>query len=245
MMWLATFACISEASMADGLGIEWTGEENVLEFYARLKDVPVWKVLRNAGKDMVMGAWKVTPKARPTPGPSKWAMVPGRGSKADRYVKIDLNEVNSVDFVRLVPYRVARPRAGYALAAFIPAMKALGFKKKKPPKSAGEKDIGKIPPFFKTRTSGGDEFKEKVSQFRLAHTHARTPGDYSYAIIGKNPNRPVTAVTIKERALSRPRYEGWAGKALRSGLDRAADNLIRDLLKLMAEPESPVPEHKE
>lgn len=226
--------------MAD-LGIEWTGVENVIEQYARIKGVPVWKVLRNAAKDCVQGAYMVTPRARPMPGPNPYAFLPGRGKKAGKAVYVRIDRQRPSEQRRLEKFRLARPRAGYALAAFIPVMRALGFKRKKPPRAANERVLGRIGSFFARRT-GGDEFKAAVDNFRQAHTHANQPGKYSYAVIGKRPERPVVALAVNQYALTNPEYRDWATRALRNGMMRAARIIIRDMTKLLEHPEQIPPD---
>lgn len=223
--------------MAD-LGIEWTGQENVLEFYAMLKGVPLWKVLKNAAKDALKGAWLATPRAEKRATPQPWAFLPRGGKHGDgRGVYVHIPSQSETTQRRISAYRIAKPRSGYALAAFIPAMKDLDFKTRKPPKAANEKALGTIASFYARKTAAKGNFKARTESWRRAHTHASVPNDYSMGLVNPDRAAPWVLLKVKEYALRNGKYADWASKSLKSGTDRAARTIMRDLRRILAHPE--------
>lgn len=226
------------ASLRDLPMLEGSGD--VLQYYADLKGVPLDKVLRNAARDIVFGAYRETPEAERIK-PNPWALVRGRGRLAGKGVHLYLPDYPAKEQVRLSAYRIAAPRRGYALSAFLPVIATLELKKRPPRKAAPASTLTKAGRFFAAANdpyAGG--WKRQIEAFRTAHTQSHnSPQDYSASTSGGSDTSPWREVRVTEYNLSR--YPGWAEKAVAAGMNDAADNIMRDLARLLDNPADSIP----
>lgn len=211
------------------------GSGAVLEYYARLKGVPLAKVLRNAARDFVFAAYRETPQA-PSIKPNPWALVPGRGRLEGKGVHLHIPDYPPMEQARLSAYRIAAPRRGYALAAFLPAIGTLELAKRPPRRPAPASTLTKAGRFF---ASAGDPYrggwKRVIEAFRSAHTQSHnSPQDYSRTSSGGSEQEPWREISITEYNLSR--HPSWADRASAAGWQAAADNVMRDLYKTLSNP---------
>lgn len=116
-------------------------KDGLLEEYARLKKVPLAKVIRNAAKDFLQAAYRATPIAARRTKAGWLAMAPSklRGSAAHREQSNGLvwfgpRMLTARDKRRLRAAGAAVPRIrrGYSKATWIGAMRALGMGRSAP-----------------------------------------------------------------------------------------------------------------
>ena len=223
---------------ADLPNLEGSGE--MLEYYARLKGIPLAKVLRNAARDIVFEAYRQTPEA-PRIRPNPWALVPGHGKYEGKGVHLHIPDSPAVDQARLSRYRIAPPRRGYALAAFLPVIGTLELKKKPPRKAAPASTLTRAGRFFASASDpykGG--WKRQIEAFRKSKTASHnSPSQYSESREGGQSETPWREVRVTEFDLSR--HPGWEDRASQAGIQAAADNIMRDLAKQISSPEKKYP----
>jgi len=224
--------------------VDLSGIPNLLQTYAALKQIPVEKVLRNAAKDYVQGAFKVTPKAEKATSLPDWDLFPGRGRKAGksvwvRWSRLMASAVSQRRADAIDAYRIRKRVPGFALAAFIPAMQSLGFKQKAPPKSASMALVRrgwslyasqKDP--YQTATGKGksktvSSFKRDVEAFRKGEQSKRA--EYSTVSQSGSGDGFALEVTVDEKKLSH--HPEWSQRAHAAGLALATARLRRDMEK--------------
>lgn len=216
------------------------GSGDVLQYYADLKHIPLDQVLLHAARDIVFGAYRETPEAeriRPNP----WALVPGRGRKAGKGVHLYIPDYPAMEQARLSAYRIAAPRRGYALSAFLPVIGTLELKRRPPRKAAPASTLTRAGKFFAAaRDPYAGDWKRQIEAFRAAKTTSHnSPSDYSETKQGSTADGPWRELRVTEYNLSR--YPGWAEKAVAAGLNAAADNIMRDLGTLITNPNFRLP----
>ena len=214
------------------------GSGAVLDYYARLKGIPVDKVLRNAARDFVFAAYRETPQA-PQIRPNPWALVPGRGRYAGRGVHLHIPDYPPMEQARLAAYRIAPPRRGYALAAFLPAIAGLELKRRPPRKPAPASTLTRSGRFFaQARDPYKGGWKRGIEAFRAGRTQSHnSPSDYSRTQAGGTELQPWRTLEITEYDLSR--YPQWEAMASAAGWRTAADNIMRDLIRIINNPPPP------
>lgn len=213
--------------------VDLSGIPNLLETYAALKGIPVEKVLHNAAKDYVQGAFKVTPKAEKASELPDWCLFPGRGRKAGKSVWVPWHKamgkaVSQARADAIDAYRIRKRVPGFALSSFIPVMRSLGFKQKAPPKSASENQVKRGWSLYATRKDpykGG--FKRGVEDFRKGVQMTRT--EYGAAAeTGTGDNFQIN-IQVDEKSLSF--FPQWSQQAHSAGLALATARLRRDMEK--------------
>lgn len=213
------------------------GSGEVLQYYADLKGRPLDDVLLNAARDIVFGAYRETPEA-PQIRPNPWALVPGRGRYAGRGVHLHIPDYPAIDQARLSAYRIATPRRGYALASFLPAIGELELKKRPPRRAAPASTLTRAGKFFASARDpykGG--WKRQIEAFRQGKTQGHnTPSDYSDTSKGGGLRSPWREVRVAEFSLDR--YPQWADRALAAGTRNAAENILRDLARIISDPKA-------
>jgi len=216
------------------------GSGDVLQYYADLKHIPLDKVLRNAARDIVFGAYRETPEAPPIK-PNPWALVPGRGKYEGKGVHLHIPDYPAIDQARLSAYRIATPRRGYALASFLPVIGTLELKKRPPRKAAPASTLTKAGKFFATASDPyKGAWKKEIETYRAGKTSSHnSPSDYSASRSGGSDTGPWREVRVSEYNLSR--YPDWEGKAVAAGQQAAADNIMRDLARLITNPDFHLP----
>lgn len=217
--------------------LEGSGE--VLQYFADLKHIPMDKVLRNAARDIVFGAYRATPEAERIK-PNPWALVPGRGRKAGKGVHLYLPDYPAMEQVRLSAYRIAAPRRGYALSAFLPVIATLELKKRPARKAAPASTLTKAGRFFaEARDPYAGGWKRQIEAFRAAKTSSHnSPSDYSETKQGSTAEGPWRELRVTEYNLSR--YPGWEEKAVAAGMNDAANNIMNELSRLLDNPTASV-----
>ena len=213
------------------------GSGNVLDYFADLKRIPLDEVLLHAARDIVFGAYRETPEAaRIKPNP--WALVPGRGRKAGKGVHLYLPDFPAIDQARLSAYRIAAPRRGYALSAFLPVIGTLELKKRTAKKAAPASTLTKAGRFFAAaRDPYAGGWKRQIEAFRAAKTNSHnSPSDYSETKQGSTAEGPWRELRVTEFNLSR--YPGWEEKAVAAGMNDAAENIMKELARLLDNPKS-------
>ena len=209
--------------------LEGSGE--VLKYYADLKGIPLSKVLRNAAKDCVWGAYKATPEAEKI-AKLPYAYLPGHGAKKGKTVTVRIdNEIDPLEQVRLSNWRLHKPNCGFALSAFIPVFKELEFKSKKPRGNATM--LKKVWSAFEKR--GGDPWKKEIDAYRQSQSAGMTEKNYSHSERHEGSN-PSVEISITEIALDKQHPE-WQTEALEAGCKLAAETMLNDLEKLVIRPE--------
>lgn len=215
------------------------GSGEVLQYYADLKNKSLDEVLLNAARDIVFGAYRETPEA-PLIKPNPWALVPGRGKYEGKGVHLHLPDFPAEESARLSIYRIATPRRGYALASFLPAIGQLELKKKPPRKAAPKSTLTRAGKFFASQRDiyqGG--WKREIEAFRSGKTQSHnSPSDYSKTTKGGGLGNPWREFRVAEYNLSK--YPGWEDRALAAGMKNAADNILRDLAKIIDNPKAKI-----
>ena len=234
--------------MADAI-CKIDGVNDLIRRLAKLRQIPVAKVLVRAAQDFVQAGFMDTPIAQKMLGNNPWALLPGRGKKANQSVKVNLDDyaakVNarkhrnfskprpkSRHLQKLDAYRLARPHRGFALSVWIPVMKQLGFKKKGPPGAADyEKARKGFHLFANTRKVGyKDNFRQEVEAYRAAH---QTDKGLAYVkIFNASSPHPVILVHVHEPSLDH--FPNWEGHIQQMGLALAGARIIRGLQKCIA-----------
>lgn len=206
------------------------GSGELLEIYSTLKGVDMSKVLRNATKDFVQGAYDVTPEA-PRIQQSEWAYLPGRGKKKGETVTVHLSTMPPDEQQRLEPYRLAKPKRGYALSAFIPVFQDpdLEFKTQKP-RGAKAALIQKQGSTFQKKSGGDQSFKRSLEAYRESQSAHFSPQDYSSEDHGGVEDEPWWEVQITETNLDAA-YPDWSVFAGEAGMRNASERILKDLQK--------------
>ena len=229
------------------------GVDELVHLLAKLRQIPVAKVLRNVAKDFVQAGYMDTPKSQAT-GKNSFALLPGRGtshktgkSLEGKSVKVNLDdyktEVNarkhrnfskprpkSRHLSMLEAYRLGRPRRGFALSVWIPTMQELGFKKKGPPGAAKLEQVQKGFTLF-AKSAGGyaDSFRAEIEAYRKSK---QTDQTLSQATLSGTDTHPVITISAHEPSLDR--FPNWEGHIRQAGLALAGARLIRGLQKCIA-----------
>lgn len=230
------------------------GVDELVHLLAKLRQIPVAKVLRNVAKDFVQAGYMDTPKAEKMAGKNPFALLPGRGrshktgqSLAGKSVKVNLDkyrdEVNarrhrnfskprpkSRHLSMLEAYRLGRPRRGFALSVWIPTVQELGFKKKAPPGAAKLEQVQKGFTLF-AKSAGGyaDSFRAEIEAYRQSKQSDQT---LSQATLSGTDTHPVIAISAHEPSLDH--YPNWENHVRAAGLALAGARLIRGLQKCIA-----------
>lgn len=216
------------------------GSGEVLQYYADLKNIPLDDVLLHAMRDITFVAYRETPEA-PKIKPNPWALVPGHGKYEGKGVHLHLPDFPPMEQVRLSKYRIAPPKRGYALAAFLPAIGQLELKKRPPNRKAAVKTVlTNAGRFFATASDPyKGNWKQEVENFRKGKTQSHnSPSDYSKSTKGGGLGNPWRELKVAEYNLDR--YPRWADEALRQGTYVAADNILRDLAKIIDNPKAKI-----
>lgn len=101
-------------------------DKGLLQTYARLKNIPMAKVLRNAARDFVQAAYRATPLARIKQSP--YVRLPIEGTKHTyRYILWDSLDEKAQE--RLKKRRI-RLQRGWSKASWIHLMRVLGMTNK-------------------------------------------------------------------------------------------------------------------
>lgn len=104
--------------------------------FARLKNIPVWKVIRNAAKDFTRGAYDATPVAKKSTSPYYRAKYKGRTwyVKQSQLTKGTRGKMKALAKGEQVEFRQGRPvlkrvliKKGWSKSTWIGAMRTLGF----------------------------------------------------------------------------------------------------------------------
>ena len=204
------------------------GLNELLDYYAELKQIPLSKILRNAAKDFVQGAYGKSDKTTPvgekiTKNP--WALVPGRGKMAGKGVYLRLDNLPPEDQKRLEKFRLAKPLRGFARSMFIPVMRELEFKQKKPPQAANLDRVQRGFSFYAHKNS--DAFAQKVESTRAKVQSSHEP--FSERKIVGNAVHPGIEIMIREPSLSQ--YPNWKETASQKGMALASQRLAKDIIK--------------
>lgn len=229
------------------MGDSVQGLHDLVHLLAKLRQIPLAKVLRNVAKDFVQAGYMDTPKARKFSGKNPFALLPGKGRMAGKAVKVNLDKYRqevearlprnfrkprpkSRHLSRLEAYRLRRPMFGFALSAWIPAMQDLGFKKKSPPGAAKWKTVKQGFTLF-AKSSGGysDSFRKDVEEFRRART---ADSILSSAMLSGGLEHPVITISVHEPSLDR--YPDWEQNVRKMGMALAGARLIRGLQKCIS-----------
>lgn len=230
------------------------GVDDVLAFYASLKGVPLADVLRHAAKDIAYTAYKNTPSAK-SRGRSRFALLPGKGSKSGRSVVVSLDAETqressrphrkfkdprkrwkkSGHLARLNKYRLATPAKGFARSLFIPLFKAMGFKSGKGASSSDSNAYARYSRGFTIFANASDPypgaFKRQIESFRARHM---APGDsFSHSETSGEAATPRTGFSITQPALSNPTHAAWEQTAASLGFSRAGAIIAKDLRKCL------------
>lgn len=223
------------------------GVEGLVHLLAELRQIPVAKVLRNVAKDFVQAGYMDTPKAEKIPGRNPFALLPGRGRMAGKSVKVNLDKYKAEVAARrhrnfrkprpksrhlsmLEAYRLGRPKRGFALSAWIPAMQDLGFKKPAPPGAAKWESVQRGFTLF-AKTGGGyaDSFRQEIEEFRRSK---QTDQQLSQATLSGSATHPVITIQVHEPSLDH--YPDWERHTRSMGLALAGARLIRGLQKCLS-----------
>lgn len=204
------------------------GGSEAIERFAALKGVPVSKVLRNALKDWIYSAYKVTPEAERI-SLSPWAYLPGRGKAKGKTVSVNLQNLPAEEAVRLSPYRLARPNRGFALSAFVPLFQSPELKFQSPKTRAGtdRKKLDKLSGTFAKANGGDTAFKASLETYRQGKSEGMTAKDFAATSHRDAENLSCWEATVTEIRLDR--YPGWTTTAANSGYEKAARNIVENL----------------
>lgn len=207
-----------------------SGLREILEYYAELKEIPLSKVLRNAAKDFVQAAYgkgdMTTPVAEKI-AKKPWALVPGKGSMQGKGVYVRLDSLDAKAQRRLEKFRLAKPMRGFARSMFIPVMRELEFKQKKPPQAAPLDKIRRGFSFYAHKSA--DAFAADIEGERARRQAAGRREPYSQRRIVGDAAHPGIEVTIREPSLSL--HPEWQENAAKKGYALASQRLARDLIK--------------
>lgn len=209
------------------------GSGALLDLYARLRDRVcddgLGQILRNATKDYIQAAYNVTPEA-PKILKSDWAYLPGRGKRRGETVKVRLSSLTQEEENRLEPYRLAKPRRGYALSAFVPVFQDpdLDFSTQKP-KGSKASLIQKQGGTFAKKGGGDRAFKRSLEAYREAQSAHFQPSDYSSERHGGKDGEPWYEIQVTETNLDE--YPNWADEASEAGYRLASERMLKGLRK--------------
>ncbi len=230
------------------------GVDDVLAYYASLKGIPLADVLRHAAKDIAYTAYKNTPSAK-SRGRSRFALLPGKGSKRGRSVVVSLDAEaqressrqhrnfknirkrwkKSGHLARLNKYRLAVPAKGFARSLFIPLFKAMGFKSGKGASASDSNAFAKYSRGFAIFASASDpypgSFKSQVEAFRSRHMSSGE--SFSAQETSGDAAKPRTGFSITQPALSSPAHADWEQTAASLGFARAGAIIARDLRRCL------------
>ncbi len=241
--------------MADDLSIALEGVDDLLTFYASLKGIPLEKVLFHAAKDVAYTAYQNTPTAKARKAP-RFALLPGRGSKQGKVVKVNLateeqRETSrkhrlfkdrskrwkkSGHLKRLKAYQIGAPARGFARSLFIPLFQSLGFTTKKPRQSdasAFDRYSSGVSTFATMQDPYGGGFKEKVAGFARS---AMQPGATFSATEMQQGDTPSAGFSIRQPALSSSQHATWSATAAQKGFARAGELIMKDLRRCLSNP---------
>lgn len=229
--------------MPNRLHIDLSGVKDLLAYYAELKQIPLSKVIRNAAKDFIQGAYDkaVTPLGEKI-AKNPWALVPGRGKKAGKGVYINLDRQSPEDARRLELFRLRKPMRGFARSMFIPVMRELEFKKPKPSGAASFDRVQRGFSFYANRRS--DPFKAQIEALRSARTSSGRREPFSHREICGTEDAPAIRLTVRQPSLSQ--YPQWESAAHSAGVRLAAARIAKDLLRIVksTHPKNAVPPHE-
>lgn len=195
------------------IGIDVTVlNDGILQTFADLKNVKVAKVVRNAARDIVYGAYLATPRS--TAKKSPYAEVPKKKNTGTFIVRLDPGgrvDPPSPSAIKLFkPYRLV-VRRGWSKATWIGAMRALQMKQKT---AAKLDEASKAMVQKKKPTTPPADLRSKVED------------------ISTNPESPMKEITNRVYFLS-PSQSGVDERILQAGYDRAAAKIDTELHKLL------------
>ena len=195
------------------IGIDVTVlNDGILRTFADLKNVKVAKVVRNAARDIVYGAYLATPRS--TAKKSPYAEVPNQFHDGNVKIRLDPGGRKKPqppsERERLTPYRLV-VRRGWSKATWIGAMRAL---------QMNQKTAAKL-----------DEASKGMVQKKKPTT---PPADLRSKVedICTKPESPMKEITNRVYFLS-PKQSGVDERILQAGYDRAAAKIDTELHKLL------------
>lgn len=230
------------------------GVDDVLAFYASLKGVPLADVLRHAAKDIAYTAYKNTPSAK-SRGRSRFALLPGKGSKRGKSVVVSLDAEaqressrqhrnfknprkrwkKSGHLARLNKYRLSTPAKGFARSLFIPLFKSMGFKSGKGASATDSNAFSKYSRGFTIFATSSDpyfdSFKQQVESFRSSHMSSGE--SFSTSETSDDTATPRTGFSITQPSLESSTHADWEQNAASLGFARAGAIIARDLRKCL------------
>lgn len=195
------------------IGIDVTVlNDGILQTFADLKNVKIAKVVRNAARDIVYGAYLATPRS--TAKKSPYAEVPNQFHSGNVKIRLDPGGRKKPqppsERERLSPYRLV-VRRGWSKATWIGAMRAL---------QMNQKTAAKL-----------DEASKAMVQKKKPTT---PPADLRSKVedISTKPDSPMKEITNRVYFLS-PKQSGVDERILQAGYDRAAAKIDTELHKLL------------
>lgn len=204
--------------------------DDILDYYAELKQIPLAKVIYHATKDFVQGAYKVTPMGKKIPK-NPFALIADRPHSDGRAFYIRLDDWGEATRKRLEKYRLATPPRGFARSQFINLFKTLEFKKV--PHQVGRSSTEKIqrgfsfyahPKKLTSRAQAVENWRQSDNMDtlkRLGLSEGHRAG---------NAAHPAYELTINEPSLDK--FPNWEKEASAAGNKLAADRITVDFKKV-------------